>query len=240
MSSTGLKDYGLVALTGFGTGFLWSALAGEADLKTGEGWLRTIVGGAGSSLNSTSIFALSDFISEDKNLAWKITGAWFGIQSATGLTNTIGNRLGIYDNSAYQAISFPLNYMSAPLLSTIGLLWGFTGEVACGFGYNCHVFFRNGILFFEHELQSTNVTTVLGAVGNGTTWGVFGQRSLILHERGHMMHVSIMGDIGSSLFFPSALIIEFFISGFDISWDTYGNSFFENWADDFANKVQWY
>jgi hypothetical protein len=221
------KDYGIVAATGCATGFIWSAFAGNADLSTKEGWKRALLGCVGSSINSTSIFLISDKASGNSDLAWKITSAWWGIQGAAGLTNWIGRKRGWADEPAFNAVALPLNYAASPLMSTIGLIYG---GIAFAFvdDPSKHVRVYRGILTFNHQpthpLPGYKNAFALGAIGIGVPM------DLRKHESGHVVQFSILGDLGMAIIYSGDFLLS------KLRGKGYPDTIFEHWATDIYGR----
>jgi len=220
------KNIGITAAVGCATGFLWSALAGKADISTGKGFARALVGCAASAFNATSVYTVSNHFF-DRKIAAKITAGWFGFQSASSFTQTLGNRYGWHDSTAYNLIAFSLNFGAAPILSTVGLVWGIIGEAGAGSRSGVSLF--GGSLVFKHDLCIKNYSTQLGATMQSCRDE---SKSTSYHELGHGAHFSIMGDFGMIglmlLNGTGQLIVK---QGID-----YGNFIYEKWADDYAEK----
>jgi len=225
-----LLEPGLMAASGCATGFLWSVVAGDAKLSTGKGWARALMSCAGSAANSFTIFTVTDHFSKDRDLARGLTLGWFGAQSAAGFTNWLGRRYQLEESKAFNAIAFPLNYASSPILSTGGLLWaGILGEATSGFKAEVNLY--GGMLVFNHKL------CVYSAANSGAIGHCFTPRSIgntPQHEKGHSVQVSILGDVGTL----GVLGTDFLFRALTLQFKTLGQSpghyTLEPWADDYA------
>jgi hypothetical protein len=223
----GDQDYGIVAGTGCATGILWSAVAGNANLSTGKGWLRALAGCAGSAANSVAIYAIADAASGKRETAWRATSAWWSVQGGAGITNWLGRTFSLADEPAYNAIAVPLNYAATPFLSTAALLYA-GGAFALATDPSKHVRAYGGMLTFNHEplhpLPGYRNAFAVGAIGIGVP------RTLRKHESGHVVQSSILGDIGM----PLAYGIDWLVSA--LRGKGYPNTLFEHWADDIHGK----
>lgn len=221
------KDLGITAGVGCATAFLWSALAGKADLRTAKGWARALMGCAGSSANGLTIYALSNRL-VGQDTARKITAGWFGFQTASSFTQTLGNHFRWHEKTAYNVIAFPLNYGAAPISSTVGLVWGLIGEAASSKISGVHLF--GGSLVFRHELCIRDNHTQLGAIMQSCNGNY---ETIRYHELGHQAQFSIMGDVGMA----GWLLLS--IAGQLIFKQTFKpeNFIYENWAEDYSVKL---
>jgi len=186
------KDLGITAAIGCGTGFLWSALSGRAKLSKKRGLLQAFTGCVGSALNATTIYTVSRKFTKDVQFARRITGVWFGVQSAASFTHRLGTQFGWQKSTAYNLISIPLNFASAPIISTASLLWGGIGVASNGFKGGVSVF--GGSLLFHHKKCFGNGAMQIGMVGHYCRKET--KDDTKFHELGHLAQSSIMGDIG--------------------------------------------
>lgn len=222
------RDVGISAGVGCATGFLWSVLAGQADVSTGEGLLHAVTGCVGSAAQSSSVYTATRLISKDPVLARELTAGWFGIQSAASFTNWLGVKHGLMDRAAFNAVALPLNYAAAPVSSTFGLVLAGIGEAANGFSGEVITF--GGSLIFRHDLcfRTYYQTGAIGHRCSNFYW--IHER---LHETGHMVQMSIMGDAG--MLTVNALnlggqLLSF--QGFH-----YRKLIIERWADKYADNT---
>jgi|GEM_PF-6155456 len=228
MGASFLDSGGFFAAAGCATGFLWSVLAGDAKLSTAKGWARATLGCAGSAVNGLGIYTLTDHFTHDQDLARNLTLGWFGAQSAAGFTNWLGRRNHWEDRPAYNAVSIPLNFAASPVISSVGLLWAGVGEAAVGFHGEVHAF--GGMLVFDHRL------CIQDAMNLGATGHCFSSKYLqtSLHEMGHQVQVSILGDLGTLGTFAGDILFR----TFTLRWKTLGQSpgllTLEPWADDYS------
>lgn len=219
------KNLGITAGVGCATGFLWSALSGKADISTAKGFARALIGCGGSAFNGASIYTASNYLFDDKT-ARRVTTAWFGFQSASSFTQTLGNRYGWHDSTAYNLVAFPLNFGAAPLSSSVGILWGLTGEASAGSRSGIELF--GGTLAFKHDCGH-NIQ--LGATKQSCPG--YDDLETKFHELGHQAQFSIMGDFGMAglnlLNGAGRLIIK---------QDLNDREFIiEKWADDYSETV---
>jgi len=129
-----------------------------------------------------------------------ITATWLGTQSAASLANWFGHVHGLEREPAFNAIAIPLNFAAAPIVSSVGLLWAGLGEITGGF--TSHVSAFGGMLVFDHRL-CPGTTFNLGATGHCFR----ASAARALHEGGHQVQFSIMGDVGTiSLFVVDGLV----------------------------------
>jgi len=185
------KNLGITAGVGCATGFLWSALSGKADISTGKGFARAIIGCGGSAFNGASVYTASNYLFDDKT-ARNVTTAWFGFQSASSFTQMLGNHYEWHDSTAYNLVAFPLNLGAAPLSSSVGLVWGIVGEASAESKSGVSLY--GGSLVFRHESCSGNGGIQLGAVMQLCKDDE--DHLTRSHELVHQAQYSIMGDFG--------------------------------------------
>jgi hypothetical protein len=225
-------ESGMMATGGCATGFLWSVVAGHAKLSTGKGWGRALISCAGSALNAFTIYSVTDHFSKERDLARGLTLSWFGAQAAAGFTNWLGRRYQLENKAAFNAFAFPLNYASAPLISTAGLVWAGIGEAATGFKGEVHLY--GGMLVFDHKLCAYDAANT-GAIGH--CFPSNEKDELPQHEKAHEIQVSILGDAG----ILGVVGVDFLARIFSFQWKTLGESpghlTLEPWADDYATEA---
>lgn len=193
MDETFNRDLAITASAGCATGFLWSVLAGDADLGTGKGVGFAVAGCLGSAVNGSVLLSGTRFITRDPKASRIVTGAWFGFQSSASFLNTVGAHYGWHQEDAFNVAAFPLNYGASPVSSTVGLLIAGAGEV--GTGFTGDVYFFGGRLVFHHELCSGAGEYQTGSIGHWCNPGshIFHRQ---VHETAHMIQNSILGDFG--------------------------------------------
>ncbi len=226
------RDRLLFAAGGCASGFLWSVLAGEADLGTGEGWGRALMGCAGSAANAFTLHWITDQFTTNDDIPNIVAGSWLGAQSLASMTNWIGHEQGWEREPAFNAVAIPLNFAAAPAFSSLGLVWAGIGEIATGFTGDVSAF--GGMLIFDHNLCLSAMNT--GAIGH-----CFNASSDYLprHEQGHQVQFSIMGDVGMLTIGTT----DFLVGTIGTLPSTYGAYIFvagpgaltlEPWANDYA------
>lgn len=226
------RDLGITAAAGCATGFLWSVLAGKADLSEGKGWAYAAMGCLGSAAQGATLysgtrFVTSRFGTENPELARQITAGWFGIQTAASFTNMLGTDNGWQNEPAYNAVALPLNYAAAPLFSTGSLIMAGIGEAAIGFSGRVHVF--GGTLIFHDKVCLGNGGLQGGAVGH---YCKFGEGNF--HEVGHAVQFSILGEVG--------IVGSYLVNGaYQLIVDQGVHPrrmLLEQWADDFETQTE--
>ncbi|HKX13413.1 MAG TPA: hypothetical protein VJP40_09685 [bacterium] len=217
-----LQETGISAAVGCATGFLWSALAGQADLGEGKGWLFAGAGCAGSAVNAAGLYSGSRYASDNRELARIAAGSWLGLQGASSFTNYLGLKNQWYEKPAFNAVALPLNYLAAPALSTLSL--GLAG--LSGFnGYTADPFVLSGTVVIPHQFCLGFNRAQLGAVGHECNSQGFLRTKF--HEVGHAVQSSIMGDLGITV-----------ISGLNLLFlPRYKERVVEQWADDYADQI---
>lgn len=227
------RDTAISAGVGCATGFVWSALAGQADLATGKGWAQATYGCAGSALNGASVYGISRYATRDTDTARQITAAWFGIQSAASFTNYLGVKNSWQEKPAFNAVAFPLNFVATPISSTFGLVLATFGEAENGFSGKMQLF--GGSLIFHHKLcfnEGPNQAYQSGSIGHYCDPEHL-SLSNRFHELGHMTHESILGDLGYSILYALN-------GGFLRPWSSEVSKILlaEGWASSYADKVE--
>lgn len=218
-----LQETGISAALGCATGFLWSTVAGQADLEEGKGWLFATTGCVGSAGSAASVYSISRYASEDRALARGITAGWFGLQSAASLTNWIGLKNNWHEKPAFNGIAFPLNYGAAPLTSTLSLILAAAGSTEDGFRGDPYFF--SGTLVFPHNLCPGYSRAQLGAIGHHCAQNDRLDRQF--HEVGHAVQSSILGDPG---------IIAVSVLNHIVQWN-HNKLILEQWANDFSHQI---
>lgn len=229
----GDQDYPKVAGIGCATGMLWSFFSGRADPTTKKGWAKAALSCVGSAVNSTGIFFASDKLM-GRDTAWKATGAWWGVQGLAGLGNWMGRKKGWEREPLYNAVQVPLNYLSSPAFSTIGLLYGLTS-----FGFirdpRGSVDTYGGMLGFRtkkkiHPLPGfSSYGFALGAIGLGLN-----NKTRTHHELGHTRQFSLLGDLGA-MFIVGGENLIWLLKGADK--DSRPKLFSEKWADHMGERT---
>lgn len=232
INSINQPETAMAAAVGCATGFVWGALAGEADISEGEGLLAASYSCLGSAINAAGVYGISRYATQNPDTAAKITTAWFGVQSAASFTNMLGVQNGWQGDLLFNAVALPLNFTAAPLASTLGLLQAGFGEMEMGFSGQVRVF--GGSLIFRHELcalgNPTAAAQQLGAIGHYCAKKITLRGSF--HELGHMAHFSVMGDLGGALLYAlNALAIAPFSS------NIHDDMIEERWADDYSEAA---
>ena len=224
---------GLMAAGGCASGFFWSVVAGDAKLSTGKGWGRALMGCAGSAANALTIYSLTDHFTDDRDLARGLTLGWFGAQTGAGFTNWLGRRYHWEEKPLFNAVAFPLNYASTPLISTVGLLWGgVVGEAASGFKAEVHLY--GGMLVFNHKLCLYHAASS-GAIGHCFTPET---PDMPQHEKGHTVQTSILGDAGTLGIIGGDILFRVFSFQWSTLDESPGYLTLEPWANDYAGPRQ--
>ncbi|MDO8644518.1 MAG: hypothetical protein Q7S00_06105 [bacterium] len=225
---------GVATATGFATGFLWCTLAGENDLSTPKGWIRTTLCATGSAAQSASLFTLGTVLDKPET-GWIVAGSWWAAQSSAGFTNWVGHRNGWEEEPVFQAFALPLNYAAAPLISTAGLLWA--SGIQATEGFNASVGTFGGMVLIDHDHCGEKAGTNLGATGH-----CFDQNDFVRnHEQGHQVQMAAMGDLGA-LSIDLGLILGGTFAELDplyfmeLLQDR--RTFLEPWADDYSQTFR--
>lgn len=217
------QETALSAAIGCATGFLWSTLAGQADLSQGSGWLFSGTGCVGSAATGATLYGGSRYLSEDRELARIVTGTWYGLQGSASFTNYLGLKNQWYEEPAFNAVALPLNYLAAPTLSTLSL--GLAGIGGITGGYPQDPYLISGTLVFYHRACIGYYYNQIGAIGHNCkdnpsfTYG--------FHEVGHGIQSSIMGDIGTTLIASLNYLFQ----------PHHKKLILEQWADAIAEKT---
>jgi hypothetical protein len=225
MSEPDYRDVGIAAAVGFGTGALWAAVTGDLDLSKGRSWRHIVVGAVGSAVNATAINLGSQY-AFDQETARIISGTWVGIQASASGLNAVERRYNLESNPFVQAPSFIVNYAAAPLSSTVGMLIGGLGSVLDGF--QSPVYFRQGMLIFQHQLCIVPFDTAVVT----HCFDPDAKPHSLRHEKSHRNQFSIMGDAGLTL----TIAVDFIVGSLFISPAYFmfgpGGSTIEPWAQD--------
>jgi len=190
------EQYGVLTATGFITGFAWSVLAGRADLTKSSGWRDALIGATGSAIQTASLYAITEAVSTDSEMPWRVATIWLGAQATSGAINTLGTRAHLEDNPLYKSIAIPVNFITSPGFSSYGALHALAGEIAIGFDGEVTTY--GPTIVFNHKLCGYRApfnTGIFAHCFNADT-----NKQTARHEMGHGVQLSIMGDIGYSAF----------------------------------------
>ncbi len=229
-----LEQNGLAAAVGCATGFLWSVVAGEADLTKAEGWREAGLGCAGSAINAASIYAISGAMSNNGTLARDITYGWMGVQSAASLTTRAGRFFNIENKAGFKAVALPLNIAAAPLTALVGSLRGGLTLISSS-AATVQTF--GGTLLFHDRASCDNAPSTTGFTIHCMESS---ESPHFRHEQGHSVQSALLGDFGRL-----GIIIGDILVGTIVSDPSYlifgilspGKLTLEPWADQYDRSV---